>query len=48
MIMLIELACVRKLSSLKSNEKKVGEKKRSVSMKNKKDLPVDVSKIGVK
>lgn len=47
--MLIELACVRKLSSLKSNEKKVGEKKEECfNEKQKKDLPVDGSKIGVK
>lgn len=48
MIMLIELACVRKLSSIKSNEKKEGTKEECFNEKQKKDLPVDVSKIGVK
>lgn len=47
--MLIKLGCVRKLSNIKSNESNIGEKKKSVSLKNKKkDLPVDGSKMGVK
>lgn len=48
MVMLIELACV----NLKSNEKKVGGKRGvfqwTKKNQQKKDLPVDVSKIGVK
>lgn len=48
MILLIKLGCVRKLSNIKSNESNRGKEEEKFIEKQKKDLPVDGSKMGVK